>query len=205
MHLLRLSGPLICAPVAGCTQSYVDQGRNSSSAGARAELAIPAAPPEAISETIRIREHSNICISVRVDRRLWTGPPHPSTDADYSGYLLTQLRLLHEEQGGSSTLPGPGRRSRFNNNSGGTNPSCRDVGEDIFVDVSYTPRTDGSPLIFTYRIQQGSVKKSGSVSRDIPDEWRRGVLLRFAKLEPISMAISDDIRIRASFIKGLIS
>jgi hypothetical protein len=131
---------------------------------------------------------------------VWPTPLLPNADANFSGILFSQMRLLFEAKGGSAFLPGPKRDARFTLDNHGNNPVCSDDGDDIYVIASYTPRPDGTPFTFSYEIRQGGAVRTGSVARDIEEEWRSGRLSRFHKTQPLAMAINDDLRSRAQFL-----
>jgi len=156
--------------------------------------------PLANLDKISILEWSNVCVSVLVDERIW---PRPLTTSDRDGFsygLTNAMRRLHESRGGSSSLPGPDREPRFVASNDYPPPACRDRGEDIFVIATYRPRSDDGPFVMDYRIEQGTAVRSGSFTRDIREELRRGQLPYVSIMEPISSAIYDDIQARAQLI-----
>lgn len=167
-----------------------------------------AAADDGRGQTNRIvmREHSNVCVSVQVDQRVWPIPKTEETDRALSGILASELRRLYEQQGRSSFVPnpgpGPGPRPepRFASDARFDNPICRDVGQDIYIIASYIPRPDGTPFVFNYRIEQGGTVQSGTFSRDIQEEWRTGQLPVWAKTQPLQTAVADDLRDRAPIL-----
>jgi hypothetical protein len=170
----------------------------------RAEVVAPAL------EAIVIKERSNICVSVQVNQRVWPTSIIAEINSGLSGVLASGLEQLAEQRGISRFIPyprdkpGPRPEPRFMTDYGRANRSCRDVGEDIYVTVAYLPRPGGTPFVFDYRVQQGAIVRTGSVHRDIEDEWRTGALVRRHKANPIAVAIGDDLMARAPFIFDLI-
>lgn len=155
---------------------------------------------------IVIGEQSNVCVSVTVDQRVWPRRKKTDTDSGLSGVLASELRQLYEERGGSSFIPEPGPElgprpePRFANDFNRANPICRDTGEDIYVTTSYVLRSDGTPFVFNWRIEQGAVVRTGSADRDIFAEIRAGRIFVLNIDEPVQVAVGEDIRSRAAEI-----
>lgn len=149
---------------------------------------------------IVIGARSNVCVSVRVDQSVWPRPLLPNARQSFSGFLAGELGRIYRERGGSYHLPGPEQIPRFASNPTGNNPRCQERGEDIYVTVSYGPRDDGRPFVFSYRIEQGATFRTGSFSRDLMTELRTGEPRYLNIDEPISSAFYDDFRARAVMI-----
>lgn len=162
---------------------------------------------------IRLGEQSNVCVAVHVDPRVWPRPVTPETARNLSGDLASELRRLFEQRGGSAFLPGPRRSDRpgpwreprFIADPDRNDPICRDDGEDVLVTASYRPRSDGTPFLFDYRIEQGSAVRSGSAERDIFGEIRRGEVRVLNLDEPVQAVLGNDLRDRAEGILNVIN
>jgi hypothetical protein len=152
------------------------------------------------ADAIVIGEQSNVCVSVRVDPRVWPTPPLPAADQNFSTFFAGEMERLYRGRSGAHAPPASGPGPRFVSNPTGTNPLCREPGRDIHVTITYGPQEDGQPFVFAYRLEQGSAVRSGSATRDIAEEWRSGRLARVHKQQPLQAAISDDMRVRAAFL-----
>lgn len=153
---------------------------------------------------ISIGETSNVCVSVRVDQRVWPTPLLPNADQNFSTFFAGELARLYRDQGGAYHLPGREQIPRFLANPDGANPQCRAREQDIELTVRYLPRPDGRPFVVSYRIAQGAKVRADLVSRDIEEDWRSGRLPRIHNTEPLQIAVTNDMRARAAiFIQEL--
>ena len=187
MRKLMLAAALACG-TAACAQG-----------GDRSSLTSAASPP-AESERIVVGAQSNVCVSVQVDQRIWPTPLDADADRGFSGVLTSALERLHQDRGGSYSLPGTST-ARYFADANGTNPYCQDRDSDVFVEVRYGPLPDGGPFVMEYRIRRGAAIRTSSVRRDLAEELRTGLIVEFAnRAHPFVRAIYDDIRARAPMI-----
>jgi hypothetical protein len=149
---------------------------------------------------IPVRMQSNVCVSVHVDQGIWPRPLDDGANQNFSGYLMTELRRLYEERGGSRFLPGTHNIERFQPNGNETNPLCRHPATDVFVFVRYEPRPDGMPFVMQYRITAGRLVRSGRIDVDVAAEIRAGRIQGFNQRRTISIILSEDMRNRATMI-----
>ena len=145
---------------------------------------------------IAIRDNSNLCISLRIDKGISTGLS--DLGHDFSIQLARAIAELHEKDG-TLFLPGSNRDPRIITNDRDDNPLCQRDEYDIHITAAYIPRSDGKPFRFTYSIAQAKVSLSDTVERDLEGEWKTGQLERIG-YDPLGDAISRDIRERARVI-----
>lgn len=155
-------------------------------------------PPTA--NAITIGEHSKVCVSVHVDQRIWPRPLDADSARIFSGYLMPEVHRLYVERGGSNFLPGTHNQARFVADASGTNPYCQDRETDVFVDVRYGPRDDGTPFRMEYHIRRGAAVRSGRIEVDVVEEIRAGRLQGFHQRRTIKTVIIEDMRARAPMI-----
>jgi hypothetical protein len=96
---------------------------------------------------IVVDEQSNICVSARIDRRLWGHPNDAQYFGNFSGHVMSELRRDYEQRGGSPYIPGTHNEARFLTNDNGANPKCQDRQVDVLVNVYYGARADGTPYL----------------------------------------------------------
>ena len=187
MRKLMLAAALACG-TAACAQG-----------GDRTSLTSAASPP-AESERIVVGAQSNVCVSVQVDQRIWPTPLDADSTRNFSGHLMTEVRRLYVERGGSFSLPGRNRLDRFVTNGDGTNPHCQDRQSDVFIDVRYGPRHDGTPFVIDYRIAGGSAVRSGRIEIDVAEEIRAGRIRGYSQRRTNVVIIGEDMWRRATMI-----
>lgn len=146
-----------------------------------------------------VGENSNVCISVGVDRRLWSNTATLDTDRNLSGILGTQIRDLTAQRGITSSLS-IDQSPRFVAELGGRNPACSDP-DDTHVNVRYSMR-HGRPFDVEWSIHQQQASLHERVFRDVEAEWRSGERQRLANSNPLQDAIIQDLRGRAGEISS---
>lgn len=151
-------------------------------------------------EAIVVGEQSNVCVSVRVDQRVWPRPLDADSARNFSGHLMSELRRIYVLRGGSGSLPGTQNEARFVADANGTNPNCRHRDTDVFVDLRYGPRPDGSPFVMEYRVRHGTLVRAGAVERDVAEEVRTGRIPGFHTRRTIETVIVQDMCARAPVI-----
>lgn len=176
-----------------------DPGGPARPAAAGSRSAVPARAP------IAIREATTICVRVTVDQSVWPSPVNDETTRNLSGVLTSELGRVHEQRGGSRWHGANGREPRFFANWRGNHPTCGDSPDDISIEASYTPRADGMPFQFSYRLRQGDSLEEHRFERDIFGDMRSGVLRITILEEPLSSALHRDLHERARLILDDIS
>lgn len=164
---------------------------------ATAEIAMPN-NSTSTNHGIRLREDSNICISVNTDPAVWSHPVTTDTDRNLSGILGTALRGAMNQYRVAPTLS-DNQTPRFVSELGGQNPLCSDSA-DIHIVIRYYPHENGTPfnVEWTIRQQESSIRQV--FSRNIEAEWQTGELPRWANSHPLEDAVLQDLRERASSI-----
>lgn len=169
------------------------------------------AKSKALDGRIAIGPQSNVCISVSVDQSIWPISVTRDSMNGLGNILYSRLRVLYAEENKSYLIPRlrPGRNThyeqRFVVDNDGRSPSCQDTEEDVFIALYYLPLANGQPFSVRYTARKGPVFLSGAAVRFVKDEWRSGALPYLAKMNPLQMAITEDIRSRADTIYSLIN
>jgi len=169
-------------------------GVGASASAAEQDRARSAAP------AIVIGAQSNVCVSVHVDQSIWPRPLSADSARSLSGHLTTALWRLYLQRGGSGSLPGTRNEARFVADANGTNPYCRNRDTDVFVDLRYRPRPDGTPFVMEYRIGRGTLVRTDTIERNIAEEVRTGRIPGFHTRRTVATIIVEDIRGRAPMI-----
>ena len=152
-----------------------------------------------------VGENSHVCVSVRVDQKIWPRPVNPELYGNLSGVLLVELRRLYEADGGSDDVEGSRLPSRFVVDSSGTHPSCEDIEATVMIDLHYLERTNGAPFILAYSVSRGAARREGSVDVDVAEEIRTGRIQGYNQRRSDSIIIGEDIRSRAPMIYTLLA
>jgi hypothetical protein len=179
---------LLAAAAAGCASAG---GVGGASAGARAP-----------APRIVVGAQSNVCVSIRVDQRVWPRPLDAETERNLSGGLMSELRALFEQRGGVDRIPGTDER--FGTDTG-TNPFCRDAGTDVFVELRYRPRADGTPFVADYRVWRGAAVRAGSAESDVAEEIRSGRIPGYTQRRTLATVMGNHMAAQAPIIMDMLT
>jgi hypothetical protein len=163
----------------------------------------PAAPASAANQGrggIVVPASAHVCVAVHVDQRIWPQPLDADSARIFSGHLMTEVRRLYEQRGGSDNLPGTGNEARFVTNENGANPACRDWQTDVLVDVRYRPRRDGTPFVVDYRIARGRAVRTRRIEVDLAREIRAGRIRGYSQRRTNAIILREDMWRRAPAI-----
>jgi hypothetical protein len=160
--------------------------------------------PEAFARQARggivVPASAHVCVAVHVDQRIWPRPLDANSAQIFSGYLMPEVRRLYEQRAGLDRMPGTQNEARFVTNENGTNPSCQDRRTDVFIDVRYGPRRDGTPFVMSYRIARGTAVRTGRIDFDVAREIRAGRIWGYSVRRTIEVIIGEDMPRRAPMI-----
>jgi hypothetical protein len=189
--VLVFAGPLAVLAATACVAGALPS---------RPERADAPPPSPAPTDLIAVGAQSNVCVSVHVDQRIWPRPLDADSARIFSGSLMSEVRRIYEQRGGSNNMPGTQNQARFFTNESGTNPFCQDRQTDVFVDMRYGPRRDGTPFVIDYRISRGTALRAGRVELDVAEEMRAGRIRGFSQRRTMRGIIWEDIVSRAPMI-----
>ncbi|HEY0413686.1 MAG TPA: hypothetical protein VGD66_11130 [Allosphingosinicella sp.] len=180
------------------TQALFLAGASACSVAHSGAAAVEA--PSSARGGIPVGPQSNVCVAVHVDQRIWPRPLDIDSARNFSGHLMTEIRRLYEQRGGSDNLPNTQNEARFVSEGLRANPSCQDRKTDVFIDVRYEPRPDGAPFLMSYRITRGSNGRSGRIDVNVAEEIRAGRMRGFNQRRTIESVIFEDMWVRARTI-----
>lgn len=149
---------------------------------------------------IVVSPQSNVCVSVQADQRIWPRPIDAEVARALSGNLMSGIRRLYEQRGGSLRIPGTHNEARFVTNVRGASPDCKDHGTDVFVEMRYEPRIDGKPFLLRYWITRGAAVRHDSIDVDVREEIQSGRIKGYSQRRTNAVIIGEDTRSRAQAI-----
>lgn len=152
------------------------------------------------SRPIIVGDKSNVCVSVHVDQRIWPRKLDSDSPQSFSESLMSSLRKLYLNSGGTFSVPGSLPPDRFITNIDGNTPSCQDFGIDVLIELRYRQRANGKPFVVDYTVSRGAARRQGSIDVNVAEEIRAGRLQGYNERRTDANIIVQDMLERALMI-----